>query len=128
MFGVVSMPRIAQKGFTLIEMLISITVMSLIVGGGIASYMSFNEKQTVLEATNQLKAYLRKAQAQARNGLVISCTSSLMGYRLYADTSVSPVEVRIEERCDIGISVAGNNKTYQFTLTKSGEIGSEGWQ
>ena len=134
--------QFTQFGFSLIELMVTITIMVLVLGGGIAGYMTFNDKQTVLEATNQLKTYLHKAQSQAKSGKIISCATPLIGYRVTVDTGSSPNEVSIEERCYNGTEsgVAGqatthplpsgvtvsNNVDVIFKVLHGGVIGADG--
>lgn len=105
--------QITSSGFSLIEMMVVITIMALVLGGGIAGYMNFNDKQTVLEATNQLKTYLGKAQSQAKTGKKISCVTPLIGYRVNISAG-SPYTVNIEERCYDGSDdgIAGTAESY----------------
>ena len=56
------------SGFTLIEMLVVITILMLMLGWGLASYISFNEKQQLTGAAKQLQVYLRGLQKKARVG------------------------------------------------------------
>ena len=57
-----------QHGFTLIELMVSVTIMLLLVGGGIASYVSFNDRQTLVTSAHRVETYLRSAQKKARVG------------------------------------------------------------
>jgi len=55
-------------GFTLIELIVTITIMMLLLGSGIVSYLRFNDRQAVLAAGEELTAILRVAQTRARVG------------------------------------------------------------
>ncbi len=55
-------------GFTLIELLVAVTVMMLVVGSGIAAFITFNDKQTLRGAAKELQTYLRGAQIKAHSG------------------------------------------------------------
>jgi prepilin-type N-terminal cleavage/methylation domain-containing protein len=57
-----------RSGFTLIELLISIGILLLIVGAGIAGYIRLNDRQTLLNAAKELQVMLRSAQKKARVG------------------------------------------------------------
>ncbi len=57
-----------QIGFTLIEMLVTITIMMLMLGGGLVAYINFNQKQTVLSSVKTVQTALRSAQTKAKNG------------------------------------------------------------
>jgi prepilin-type N-terminal cleavage/methylation domain-containing protein len=105
-----------SRGFSLIELLVVISIMMLVLGGGIATYMSFNEKQTVLEATNQLRSYLLQAQSKARNGVMINCTLPLKGYRVSFTNIATPLTINVQELCDDGTpqGVVGSITTHEL--------------
>lgn len=67
-------------GFTLIEMLVTITVAMLVIGGGLVAYLSFNERQNIIAASNQLQLVLRTAQTKARIGDRPSSCDHLQSY------------------------------------------------
>jgi type II secretory pathway pseudopilin PulG len=60
--------RKQSLAFTLIEMLVVITIMMLMLGGGIAAYINFNENQQLLSAAKQMQTYLRGLQKKSRVG------------------------------------------------------------
>lgn len=113
-----------KNGFSLIELLVVISIMMLVVGGGIATYMNFNEKQTILEATNQLKSYLLQAQGNARNGVINSCTNPLLGYRVSASALVVPASITIQEICDNGTLTGSVGSTNTQELSKGISVSS----
>ncbi len=57
-----------EFGFTLIEMIVTIGIMLMLAGGGIAAFIRFNDKQTVQVAVNDLQTLLRAAQTKAKVG------------------------------------------------------------
>ncbi|MBD3279719.1 MAG: prepilin-type N-terminal cleavage/methylation domain-containing protein [Candidatus Pacebacteria bacterium] len=67
-------------GFSLIELLVAVTIMLVMVGMGLASYLNFNEKQTVLQATKELETYLQLAQSKAQSGDVPAGCDQLVAY------------------------------------------------
>jgi prepilin-type N-terminal cleavage/methylation domain-containing protein len=78
----------SSRGFTLVEMLITISIMLIITGGGIAAFIGFNERQNVQVAVKELQTMLRSAQVKAKVGEDAEyCRStygeSLRGYRVY---------------------------------------------
>jgi prepilin-type N-terminal cleavage/methylation domain-containing protein len=79
-----------QFGFSLIELLVVVGIVSLLTGAGIASYNSFHKKSLVEKTALELKTNLRQAQANAVNNVkdsgCPSClTSPLTGW--YVDFS-----------------------------------------
>lgn len=92
--------KIDNQGFTLIELLVSITIMMLMVSMGLASYITFNEKQQLSGAAKELQTYFRSAQTRARNGDVPSGCIKLSGYNVQMAQDTSIVTVRAI--CDSG--------------------------
>jgi len=71
-------------GFTLIELLVSVTIMLLIVGGGIAAFITFNDKQALRGAAKELQTYFRSAQISARSGVRPDVCDKLLSYAVTA--------------------------------------------
>jgi prepilin-type N-terminal cleavage/methylation domain-containing protein len=83
-----------QKGFTLIELVVSVGLMALLVGGSIAGYNRFNERQGVIQAGKEFVSVLRLAQKRASVGDkpdVAGCNGGekLDGYRVQASQNDS---------------------------------------
>lgn len=57
-----------MKGFTLIEVIISVTISLLLMGAIIANYNSYNDNQSLKQAALTLKNSLRFAQGKALSG------------------------------------------------------------
>lgn len=55
-------------GFTLVEVLVTLTIMGVIFGLGIANYGKFNQSRQLDKATQDLITNLRVAQSRANNG------------------------------------------------------------
>lgn len=85
-------------GFTLIELIVSITIMMLIVGGGIASYISFNDRQTLVQAANRLEVVLRSAQSRAASGDRPDTCLQLTGYSVVMTAGTNLLQVQAECR------------------------------
>lgn len=59
---------IRQKGFTLVEMLVVMTIIGILFAVGIARYQVFNRNQILTQAAEELKNNLRLAQQKALAG------------------------------------------------------------
>lgn len=70
------------RGYTLIEMLVVVIIIGILVGGGIASLLTFRERQYLKQAGSQLYSDLRLAQAKASSSeTAAGCASGqLQGY------------------------------------------------
>lgn len=73
-----------QFGFTLIELIVVMSIISLIFGIGIVRYQDFNRTQTIKSANLNLKNNLRDIQAKASAGVkpATGCTT-LLGYQVW---------------------------------------------
>lgn len=89
-----------QAGYSLIELLIAIGILTLVVGGGIAAFITFNDRQALVGAAKQMVTYLRSAQSKARVGDTPSGCDRLQAYRVTV-TETSNV-VLLEAVCENG--------------------------
>lgn len=71
-----------RGGFTLLELLISVTIMMLLVGLGVASFITFNERQQLTGAAKELQEFFRSAQTRARTGDVPVGCGTFSGYNV----------------------------------------------
>lgn len=86
------------RGFTLIELIITIAVSMLLVGGAVAGYNSFNDTQVLKQAGLSLKNNLQFAsvKAQAVDKPVSDCTE-LIGYRVTFTSSSYSIAAQCTE-------------------------------
>jgi prepilin-type N-terminal cleavage/methylation domain-containing protein len=92
----------ATRGFTLIELMVVVGIISVMLGMGIAQYGRFRDRQGVLRAADYVVTHLRDAQKRASAG-VNTCPSGerLIAYRI---TPVIPAastytQFRISQVC-----------------------------
>lgn len=82
-----------KRGFTLIELMITITVMVILVGGSLAGFITFRENQQVLTSLKEVQQMARDAQTKARvRETPSSCNADgnrLQGYRLRFNSATS---------------------------------------
>lgn len=75
-----------HNGFTLIELIVAVAIMSLLVGGAITGFITFAERQEVQTTAKNLQQLLRTAQAKARiREVPTACTAPnkrLQSYRV----------------------------------------------
>lgn len=71
-----------KSGFTLLELLISVTIMMLLVGMGVASFITFNERQQLVGAAKELQEFFRSAQTRSRTGDVPVGCGTFSGYNI----------------------------------------------
>lgn len=89
------------RGFTLIEVLVTLSIAMLLTGGGIAAFIRFNDRQSVQTAARQLQTVLRSAQVKARAGETPSGCDRLTGYRV--QTTASNSQVVLSAVCTNGV-------------------------
>lgn len=70
-----------SRAFSFIELVVSIAILLLLIGGLLSSYTNYNQNQAVRQATLTVKANLRLAQSKALSAAkpTSGCTE-LMGY------------------------------------------------
>lgn len=94
-------PTGSSAGFTLIELLVSLTILLLLVGGGIATFVRFNDRQTLLGAAKELQIALRAAQQKAQVMDKPEGCDTLEGYQVSAPIA-APVQVSLIANCTGG--------------------------
>lgn len=108
-----------HKGFSLIELLVSIAILLLLLGMGIANYISFNDRQKLTQAAELVREAVESAQVSARSGKMRGC-SSLVAYQIdfYNDNGTGVIEIK--PRCSDG---SNGNPDELRTMQISGGVG-----
>lgn len=95
-----------SSGYTLIEILVALTVVGIIFSFGFVNFREFSRRQEVISVARSLKGDLRLAQEQALagkkpEGSECGGVNTLSGYRFNVKSQVNYV---IEAECGGGIS------------------------
>ena len=80
------MKMMKRNGFTLMELLVVITIIIVLSGLGLAAYFRFSQRQAAMNDARNFATTLRRVQAMAKN-LVYpeTCISGLGSYSVFAD-------------------------------------------
>jgi len=111
-----------KSGYTLIEILVGMTIISLIFSVGYISYRDFARRQALEGSARRLEADLRLAQEQALTGkkptsLACSEAGALNGYDFYVETATS---YKVQANCSGGlVDVKSVEVAEEVTLSSS---------
>lgn len=105
-------------GFSLIELLIVITISLLLVGGTIAALGNYTDKRSVGSAAEELKIYFQSAQAKAKSGDLGGC-DQLTGYRVQTYLVGSTIETSLQAVCGAGTADGAQVNTLPVGVTVS---------
>lgn len=112
----------AHQGFTLIELMIVITLMTLLFGGGVASYRRLERRQSLNNVCNKIKEMALTAQKRARVGDRPTGCTRLNSYRVRL-SSASPANVRLEAICsNTTLTIEDYPVHARFALTTFGTM------
>ncbi len=102
-----------SRAFTLIEVLVAVTIMMILMGVGTVAYRNVARKQSLDQFAAQVSQALTQAQANALSGKKQYCgTRTLVGWRvIFASTSY-----QLEETCQT-ISYAVKTVRYPNKIT-----------
>lgn len=95
-----------QHGFTLLELLITAAISMIVVGGSIAAFVGFTERQEVLNAAKEIQQMFRTAQSKARVRDVPGAGCTLQSYQV----SLHGTSSKLWAICNPGTSI--EIKTY----------------
>lgn len=90
-----------QSGFTMIELLITVGIMILVFGGGVAAYLNLDRRQSLINVCKEIESLSRSAQKKARVGDRPAGCDKLNAYRI-SRTATGPDEISLQAVCDSG--------------------------
>jgi prepilin-type N-terminal cleavage/methylation domain-containing protein len=92
----------SSAGLTLIELMVTVTIMLLLLSGGVAAFLSFNDKQRVFNSVKEVQGYLRTAQTLSRVGETPDTCDRLNGYIVRSSDGAAGKEIKLIADCDNG--------------------------
>jgi prepilin-type N-terminal cleavage/methylation domain-containing protein len=105
-----------QSGFTLIELIVVVSIIIILSGMSLAAYFQFSQNQAAVNDARSLETMLRRVQAMAKNLIYPAGCSGLTGYRIYNSCSGEDCQsVSAEAVCAVGGSfmVIDNEKVFE---------------
>jgi len=128
-----------SKGYTLIEMLVTLMIMGILFSVGYAGFRDFSRRQYVTNAVNQVKANLRLAQQKAISGEK-HCTNPNETLNGYLFNVTNPSTYTIASACSggdvvinsytipegVSMSVTGTNPILFRSVAQGTNLGAEG--
>ena len=110
-----------NTGYTLIEILVALTIIGLLFGFGFVSFRDFSRRQIVIGTADKIRGDLRLAQSQANSGQKpddIGCTSPSV-LDSFGLNVISETEYTIEAHCAGAISTTVDIKTVTLSTDLS---------
>jgi prepilin-type N-terminal cleavage/methylation domain-containing protein len=104
---------VLTAGFTLIELMVAITLLALLMGGGIAGYIRVNDRQNLVNAGKNVQLFMREAQKKARVGERPAASAgcgALVSYQL--KTSATLDQVNLNAECDNAVTSLIDSYTF----------------
>ncbi len=117
-----------QRGFTFIELLLTVAIMITVLGGGLVGYINFNDKQTVLETAKKVQSMLKAARTKAQvRDTPSGCATTgppataLYGFHVAVDSTAPGATVSLSAWCgeSLATSAAHQPATDSFVLPSS---------
>lgn len=109
-----------QKGFTLIELMVVLSVTAVLGTLGIAGFVIYNQIQVLQSATSDVVTVLNLAKSRAQSQIKPSgCTGELSGYNVVITT---PRTYTLYVRCSSDVKIGQDKllpESLSFELSKS---------
>lgn len=132
------MPKHTQLGFTLIEMVVTVSIILAVFGGAIAGFFRFNDRQIVQSTVNEVKQVLESSRTRARvrdnpnqagcvlQGYKVVTSGTSLVSRILCGTSkfaLTDGQIRDTYELPTGVTVTSMNITF-YTLAGSALVTS----
>lgn len=107
-----------SRAFTLIEILVAVTIMMIMLGAGAVAYRNVARKQSLDQSAAEVAQTLAQAQANALSGKKINCAAvNLAGWQV----KFTLTDYTLDEVCEIGSYVV---KTVAYPVSITGTFPS----
>ena len=63
-----------KRAFSLIELLVTVSIMLLLFSGALAAYIRYTEKQRIVAAAETLEAMIKEVQNRSKTGYLANCS------------------------------------------------------
>ena len=124
----------AQKGFTLIELMIVIAIIGILAAIAIPAYQSYTAKSQVAAGLAEISPAKTNAEAKLAEGISAASITGASALGVQADTSRCVIEAKVEKagasviQCKLKGTSAISGKLIQWTRpddnASTGEIGA----
>ena len=109
-----------MKGYTFVEILVVLLIMTIFLGVGVVSFRGFERRQEVEAGAREIISNLRLAQNEASAGVKpAGCVGELKGHRFRA-ISGSPSGYQVHAVCDNAVLVKESFLAGSVSLTETG--------
>lgn len=107
--------KVKNRGFTLIELMVAISITAVLGTIGIAGFVNYNKVQVLQTSTNEVVTMLNLAKSRAQSQIKPSCTGDLKGYFV----KIVPAEksYALYFRCSNEGIIGEQNKKLPFGLS-----------
>ncbi len=100
------------SAFSLIELLVSVTIIALLIGGALAGYTRYIDKQRLIAAAEEIQSGFREAQNLAKIGYLGTCDElDYVDFSVYIDGGTAKLTYQIGVFC-----VDGSNELTQVAI------------
>lgn len=89
-------------GFSLVELMVSITIVLVLSSSALAAYYQFSQRQETLNDTRNFVTFLQRVQARARNLVYPPGCTGLIGYRVFVNCGASCKNINASAVCSSG--------------------------